>query len=628
MSSRLHNKFHRHNHHTNSTNDPRYPDASYDPRASYTSNFNGPFVVKNPNNPDLTTQSTTNTPNVAIDVAGDIAATGNIYAAGAYYGDGSQLALGNNTSLIATVTGTPYTFGATNPVTSIVTSLSSAGNAARASYSTVAGGSANQINGSANFSFIAAGSGNQTNISNTFILGSNITASLPNYTYVNNLSSLGSVYATVIGASAINAVNFVGNGNGINLSTSSLSATTTTLVNNTSANLVTLTNTVSTTLNASITSLGASYVSNTSLQNLSGNWQNVYSLVNTTTATTFRVNNLSATGFVNAVSANLGSSSIAALNVSPLTITGAANGSVFNQIQNTVAGVSASTDISLYNNDGINYLDLGIASASYNGNLYSPVFNVVKAGDSYVYATSGNLVVGAANTASNLTFFTGGTLSANERMRITNTGNVGVGTAVPNSKLTVVGDISATGAVYSTNTGIIGSSTYYVTSTNFQGISASVTSSNTSFGGYKPVFSTLPSASADYLAPNAVYEIVYNIFNYTGAVGAGYYFAVSASDTFTSASLIFNSDNEGSSGSNASVGGGTNYSAVQNGTVVVTKKVTPETASNNNFIELKSVIVTGNTPMYVWLIAASQSSTYLYTMTILANSYRKVTRIA
>ena len=45
MSSRLHNKFHRHNHHTNSQGDARYPDASYDPIASYDSPFQGDFVL-------------------------------------------------------------------------------------------------------------------------------------------------------------------------------------------------------------------------------------------------------------------------------------------------------------------------------------------------------------------------------------------------------------------------------------------------------------------------------------------------------------------------------------------------------------------------------------------------------
>jgi hypothetical protein len=45
MSSRFHNKFHRHNHHTTPINDPRYPDAAHDPIASPESPFQGTFVV-------------------------------------------------------------------------------------------------------------------------------------------------------------------------------------------------------------------------------------------------------------------------------------------------------------------------------------------------------------------------------------------------------------------------------------------------------------------------------------------------------------------------------------------------------------------------------------------------------
>jgi len=45
MSSRLHNKWHRHNHHTNTLNEPQYPDASHDPIASYESPFQGDFVL-------------------------------------------------------------------------------------------------------------------------------------------------------------------------------------------------------------------------------------------------------------------------------------------------------------------------------------------------------------------------------------------------------------------------------------------------------------------------------------------------------------------------------------------------------------------------------------------------------
>jgi len=47
MSSRFHNKYHRHNHHTLPINDPRYPDASHDPIASPDSPFQGDFVLKN-----------------------------------------------------------------------------------------------------------------------------------------------------------------------------------------------------------------------------------------------------------------------------------------------------------------------------------------------------------------------------------------------------------------------------------------------------------------------------------------------------------------------------------------------------------------------------------------------------
>ena len=65
------------------------------------------------------------------------------------------------------------------------------------SYSTVVGGYNNISN--SNCSFIAGGYNNNTNTkTNTFILGSNITASQPNFTYVNNLSSLGSIYSNGI----------------------------------------------------------------------------------------------------------------------------------------------------------------------------------------------------------------------------------------------------------------------------------------------------------------------------------------------------------------------------------------------------------------------------------------------
>jgi hypothetical protein len=45
MSSRLHNKWHRHNHHTDPINDTRYPDSGHDPIASSDSPFQGSFFL-------------------------------------------------------------------------------------------------------------------------------------------------------------------------------------------------------------------------------------------------------------------------------------------------------------------------------------------------------------------------------------------------------------------------------------------------------------------------------------------------------------------------------------------------------------------------------------------------------
>jgi hypothetical protein len=184
------------------------------------------------------------------------------------------------------------------------------------------------------------------------------------------------------------------------------------------------------------------------------------SRITATSANYTYVNNISSQGTVAASTVTIGSTpTITGPNVSPLSIVSAASGSIFNQIQNTFASVSASTDISLYNDLGTNYLDMGIASSVYNGNLYGPKFNVVGANDSYLYSTSANLAHGTTGSTGDLLFFTGGSLSGtsvnsgNERLRIKNTnaagngGFVGINTSTPNQQLTVVGSVSSTGFV-------------------------------------------------------------------------------------------------------------------------------------------------------------------------------------
>ena len=71
--------------------------------------------------------------------------------------------------------------------------LGGGSNTSSGCYSSIVGGKTNIASG--NYSFIASGSANNTlGFSNTFILGSNLSASQKNYTYVNNLSSQGLIY--------------------------------------------------------------------------------------------------------------------------------------------------------------------------------------------------------------------------------------------------------------------------------------------------------------------------------------------------------------------------------------------------------------------------------------------------
>jgi hypothetical protein len=237
-------------------------------------------------------------------------------------------------------------------------------NSASGNYSVVAGGYGNLANSP--FSFIGGGSNNCTigdrsailgGTNNTlsgndsFIIGSNITASLPNFTFVNNLSSQNLVQASSayssflsVGASGTNAV---------------------------------LPNTIS---------------------------------------QFFATNN-----------------SYAQIN-----------------IQNTGSGTYASTDVVMTADNGSdvqNYIDIGINSSTYA----SSAFSITGPNDGYIYTQSKNIAIGTA-AAADIIFHTGGTLSSNERARITSNGCVGIGTCTPTSTLTVVGDISASGNAYFTNT--------------------------------------------------------------------------------------------------------------------------------------------------------------------------------
>lgn len=97
-------------------------------------------------------------------------------------------------------------------------------------------------------------------------------------------------------------------------------------------------------------------------------------------------------------------------------------------IQNRSAGNNASSDVVATANNGnesVNYVDLGINSSTYN----AASFNVTAANDAYLYSTGNDFAIGNATANKALKFFTGGTVTANERMRINHLGNVAIGTS-------------------------------------------------------------------------------------------------------------------------------------------------------------------------------------------------------
>jgi Chaperone of endosialidase len=124
-------------------------------------------------------------------------------------------------------------------------------------------------------------------------------------------------------------------------------------------------------------------------------------------------------------------------------------------VRNGSPTANASSDLIATNDtgtDGFNYIDLGINSSQYS----VAGWTINGANDGYLYTSDGNITVGTANTTvpKQITFFTGGTLAANERMRIDGpTGNVLIGYTSSNGnyKLQVNSQVFATSATIATS---------------------------------------------------------------------------------------------------------------------------------------------------------------------------------
>jgi hypothetical protein len=123
-----------------------------------------------------------------------------------------------------------------------------------------------------------------------------------------------------------------------------------------------------------------------------------------------------------------------------------ANTNSYSQIntRNASTGANASSDIIATADTGTdttNYIDLGI-----NNSLYSVgTWTINGALDGYLYTSDTNLSIGAASATKYVSIFAGGTLAANEVVRVNSTG-VGIGNVSPSHTLHVQGNARITGA--------------------------------------------------------------------------------------------------------------------------------------------------------------------------------------
>jgi hypothetical protein len=104
-------------------------------------------------------------------------------------------------------------------------------------------------------------------------------------------------------------------------------------------------------------------------------------------------------------------------------------------IQNLNSGNNASSDVVATADNGsesANYVDLGINSSTYNTSALTGGAN-----NAYLYSAANDFIIGNSTAAKNLIFFTGGTATTNEAMRITGTGSIGIGTTTPGNKLEI-----------------------------------------------------------------------------------------------------------------------------------------------------------------------------------------------
>ena len=193
----------------------------------------------------------------------------------------------------------------------------------------------------------------------------------------------------------------------------------------------------------------------------------------------------------------VGSSPTPGLSFCIADITANQNGYSQFHLRNSNTGSNASGDLVITTDNGTdttNFIDLGINNTGFSTSSWTINGSL----DGYLYSSNTNFSVGVAFTNRYLSFFAGGTLAANEKMRITDTG-VGIGTTNTSNTLQVGTAITMYGS-----TGIISATKYYGDGSGLSGIDAT------------RIVSGLSSVTVASSSTISAYVNGSNIFNVTG----------------------------------------------------------------------------------------------------------------
>ena len=189
-------------------------------------------------------------------------------------------------------------------------------------------------------------------------------------------------------------------------------------------------------------------------------------------------------------------------------------------IQNQSSGSSASSDVVATADNGselTNFIDMGINSSTYTANVYGG------ANDAYLYNVGQNLLIGTGSTGKSLKFLTGGADStANLRMTIGGTGNVGINTLIPAYQLTQTSTTALESAPLGTE--LSNSLNWYIDSTARVGIDSTAWIGDTTTGFTHVSGNTLVLQKHITISSASYYQIAFTISGRTSgniSVGLG-----------------------------------------------------------------------------------------------------------